>query len=581
MHSAGGRYIIVFNGEVYNFAEMRAELEKFGERFRGHSDTEVILAAVERWGLAQALSRFVGMFAIALWDGAEQTLYLARDRMGEKPLYYGWFGGQFIFASELKALRAHPAFRGEVDRDSLTLYLRHNYIPAPYSIWKSVSKLTPGSYLAIRPGATECEVTPFWRIHDVARRGLQQPFAGTPDEAVDELEKCLSRSVGGQMVADVPLGAFLSGGIDSSVVVALMQRHSGRPVKTFSIGFHEQGYNEAQYASEVARHLGTDHTELCVTPGEAMDVIPQLPALYDEPFADSSQIPTYLLARMTRQHVTVSLSGDGGDELFCGYNRYDWADALWRRLDRFPVSLRTGMARLVTSFPPRAWDRVFKALSFLIPEKYRYSSPGDKIHKLAELFSVRTPEEIYQQLVSHWKEPASMVTGGTEPPTILTDRQQWLESDSFEQRMMYLDQQSYLPDDILVKVDRASMGVSLETRIPLLDHRVVGFAWSLPLAYKLRDGQTKWPLRQLLFRHVPRQLIERPKMGFGVPVGEWLRGPLRDWAEELLAERRLRDEGFFDPAPIRKKWAEHLAGNRNWAYYIWDILMFQAWLESQ
>ncbi len=581
MHSVSERYVMVFNGEVYNFAALRAELEQEGFSFRGHSDTEVMLAAFECWGVKQALMRFVGMFALALWDNVQHTLFLARDRMGEKPLYYGWSGGQFLFASELKAISAHPGFIGKINRDALTLFLRHNYVPAPYSIWRGINKLTPGTFLSLSQGADEPEIEEYWSIDDaITSGGAQSLFRGSADEAVDELDSRLAASVADQMVADVPLGAFLSGGIDSSAVVALMQAHSSRPVKTFSIGFHEEFYNEAKHAKAVARHLGTEHHELYVTPNQAMDVISQLPRLYDEPFADSSQIPTFLLAQMTRQHVTVSLSGDGGDELFCGYNRYDWARALWDKFDRVPVSVRTGIARLMTSLPPRNWDRLFSIILPLLPGKYRYGSPGDKLHKVAELFSVQTPEQIYHQLVSHWKKPSDVVIGGSEPLTVLTERRHHPEFSSFEDRMMYLDQLSYLPDDILVKVDRAAMGVSLETRIPMLDHRVVEFAWSLPLNYKLRKGQTKWPLRQVLYRYVPKELIERPKMGFGVPIDKWLRGPLRDWAEALLDNKRLQEEGYFNPTPIHDKWREHLSGRRNWAYYLWDILIFQAWLES-
>lgn len=583
MISACGRYVIAFNGEIYNHEQLRVKLESQGQAplWRGHSDTEVVLAAFGAWGVISALRKLVGMFAMAIWDRQQDKLILARDRMGEKPLYYGWAGRQFLFASELKPFSAHSAFHGEVDRNALSLYLRHNYIPAPYTIWQGINKLTPGTCLELGEGATRPRITPFWSIQDVATQGMANPFSGTPEQAADELEKHLSASIAGQMIADVPLGAFLSGGVDSSTVAALMQSQSSRPVKTFSIGFHEEGYNEAIHAKEVARHLGTDHTELYVTPREAMDVIPVLPTLYDEPFADSSQIPTFLLAQMTREHVTVSLSGDGGDELLCGYNRYDWAKTLWQKLNRLPPPLRSGLARLMIALPPRSWDKLFRTLFFLVPTRFRYANPGDKIHKLAELFSVRTPEQIYHQLVSHWKQPADVVIRGEEPPTLLTKPDNWLVSDSFEERMMYLDQLTYLPDDILVKVDRAAMGVSLETRIPLLDHRVVEFAWTLPIDYKLRDGQTKWPLRQVLYRHVPRELIERPKMGFGVPIDKWLQEPLRDWAENLINPLRLKEEGYFNPAPIREKWLEHLSGKRNWAYYLWDVLMFQAWLEKQ
>ena len=584
MSSRSGRYVLVFNGEIYNHNELRAELHSSVSNtitYNGNSDTETLLVCIEEWGLEVTLGKMVGMFAIALWDKEKQQLVLVRDRMGEKPLYYGMIGKHFVFSSELKSITAHPEFQDEIDRDALSLYFRHNYIPTPYTIWKGIKKLQPGSYLILKNDCSEAEIFSYWSINDAVKCGVESPFTGTPDDAVDELEKHLSRSIAGQMISDVPLGAFLSGGVDSSTVVALMQEQSSRPIKTFSIGFHEDSYNEAKYAKEVAKHLGTEHTEIYVTPKQAMDVIPLLPTLYDEPFADSSQIPTFLLSQMTKEHVTVSLSGDGGDELFCGYNRYEWADTLWNNLNRFPAPMRIGLSKLICFFPPKLWDKVFRTLSFLIPNKYQYGSPGDKIHKLAELFSVNTPEEIYYHLVSHWKHPSDIVLNSQEPPTVLTNRDSWVSTDSFEDRMMYLDQRTYLTDDILVKVDRAAMGVSLETRVPMLDHRVVEFAWKLPLDYKLRDGQTKWPLRQLLYRYVPKKLIERPKMGFGIPIDEWLRGPLREWAEELLDQTRIKNEGYLDSVKIKSKWDDHLSGRRNWAYYLWDVLMFQSWLENQ
>ena len=580
MVSASGRYVISYNGEVYNFAELRSELGVVGQKFRGHSDTEVMLAAFEEWGIEKAVQRFVGMFAFALWDKQTRTLTLGRDRLGEKPLYYGWQGEAFLFGSELKALRAHPAFRAEVDRNALALLLRHNYIPAPYSIYQGISKLSPGCLLTVSLSQRNPRIVPYWSGKQAIEAGLAHPFEGSESAAVSALEALLKDAVGQQMVADVPLGAFLSGGVDSSTVVALMQAQSSRPVKTFTIGFHEEGYDEAPHAKSVARHLGTEHTELYVMPKEAMDVIPRLPALYDEPFSDSSQIPTFLVSELARRHVTVSLSGDGGDELFGGYNRYFWATNIWRRVGWAPQPMRAALAGALMALPPSTWNGVFRGLSRFLPVGWRYANPGDKLHKLAEILAVRTPEEIYLDLVSHWKQPTEVVRGTQEPPTVLTDPAQWANLPDFEQRMMYLDQMTYLPDDILTKVDRAAMGVSLETRVPFLDHRVVEFAWSLPLSMKIRHGQGKWLLRQVLYRHVPKELMERPKMGFGVPIDVWLRGPLKGWAEELLDEGRLQREGYFDPRPIRGKWAEHLTGRRNWSYYLWDVLMFQAWLEA-
>ncbi|WP_240342516.1 asparagine synthase (glutamine-hydrolyzing) [Methylococcus sp. EFPC2] len=595
MASASGRYVIAYNGEIYNHLELRNALqspcpqalsdegEESLSHWRGHSDTETLLACIEAWGIEKTLVQTVGMFAFALWDRQEHTLHLARDRIGEKPLYYGWMGKTFLFGSELKALRAHPAWRGEIDRNALAAYMRHNYVPAPYSIYKGIYKLLPGTYLSLETGAVgdEPAAKTYWSARAVAEAGVSAPFTGSEQAALSELERLLKQSVNQQMVADVPLGAFLSGGYDSSMIVALMQSLSSRPVKTFTIGFHEAGYNEAEHANAVARHLGTEHTELYVTPDRAMAVIPKLPSLYDEPFADSSQIPTFLVSELARQHVTVSLSGDGGDELFCGYNRYFWAKSIWRRVSVLPRPVRAILAGMLTTLPPEQWNKLFQGISRLLPDSWRYANPGDKVHKLSEILAVTTPEEIYLGLVSHWKTPSDVVLGSLEPRTALNDRDQWAALPDLEQRMMYLDQITYLPDDILTKVDRAAMGVSLETRVPMLDHRVVEFAWTLPLPMKLHDGQSKWLLRQLLYQYVPRELIERPKMGFGVPIDVWLRGSLRDWAEAYLDENRLRREGYFDPIPIRQKWAEHLAGKRNWSYYLWDILMFQSWLETQ
>ena len=600
MVSRGGRYVIAFNGEIYNHLALRDALAATPETpdhplfdqtqsvsavthpaWRGHSDTETLLAAIEAWGVGETLKQCIGMFAFALWDRHDKLLYLARDRLGEKPLYYGWQGDTLLFGSELKALKQHPAFRNELDREALTLFMRHNYVPAPWTIYQGVHKLPPGSFLAL--GQHRRQVTPvaYWMARDAALHGQMQPFAGDDQAAVNALEDLLRQAIAGQMVADVPLGAFLSGGYDSSLVVALMQAQSTRPVKTFTIGFGEREYNEAEHAKAVAGHLGADHTELYVTAEEAMAVIPRLPELYDEPFGDSSQIPTFLVAQLARQQVTVSLSGDGGDELFGGYNRYFWAKSFWRRMRFLPRPARTAMAALLTVVPPHAWDAVFRALGFMLPDRLRYASPGDKLHKLSSFLGARQPEEIYFDLLSHWKMPARLVTGGREPATVLNDPVQWPGLRDFEHRMMFLDTVSYLPDDILVKVDRAAMGVSLETRVPLLDHRVVEFAWKLPLSMKIREDQGKWLLRQVLYRHVPRELVERPKMGFGVPIDHWLRDPLKPWAEALIEPRRLKAEGYLNPAPIRQKWLEHQSGRRNWAYYLWDVLMFQAWLEAQ
>lgn len=581
MVSVSGRFVLAFNGEIYNHHNLRSELKDI--QWRGVSDTETLLAALEAWGVERTLKKCIGMFAIALWDRDQRCLFLARDRCGEKPLYYGWQNETFLFGSELKALQVHPQFVGEIDRNALTLLMRHNCIPGPHSIYKDIYKLQPGTWLQINPSNASVYETPipYWSLQQVINRGSDSNHFDSDDEAIGALDLLLRDAVRQQMVADVSLGAFLSGGVDSSAIVALMQAQSDRPVKTFTVGFREEGFNEADHAKAVARHLGTDHTELYVSPREAMDVIPRLPSLYDEPFSDSSQIPTFLVSQMTRQHVTVALSGDAGDELFGGYNRYFWASELWRKLGRVPTPLRTMLAQSITLLPPTKWNSVFSALGSLVPSRLRYANPGSKMHKLAETLAARRPEEIYHRLISHWKKPADLVIGATEPPTALTDSASWPDLVDFEHRMMYLDAITYLPDDILVKVDRAAMGVSLETRVPFLDHRVVEFAWRLPLSMKIRNGQGKWILRQVLYKYVPRELIERPKMGFGVPIDSWLRGPLRDWAEDLLDPSRLLQEGYFSPIPIREKWEEHLSGRRDWHYYLWDVLMFQAWLRGQ
>lgn len=587
MHSASGRYVITFNGEIYNFKEIRREIESTATqeiiKWRGHSDTEILLASVSLWGLEGAISRFNGMFAFALWDRQDKVLYLVRDRLGEKPLYYGWMGNTFLFGSELKSLCAHPDFKGEINRDALTLYLRHNYIPTPYSIYQNINKLPPGTVLTVNLSSRvsdRASPEPYWSVRNAAEEGISSPFNGTEDDAAAYMDELMRSAVRMQMEADVPLGAFLSGGIDSSAVVALMQAQSARPVKTFTIGFKEGTYNEAQHAKEVATHLGTEHTELYVTPEDAMSVIQRLPALYDEPFSDSSQIPTFLVSQMTRQHVTVSLSGDGGDELFGGYNRYFWGSSIWRRIGWMPKRFRQILSRGLTTLSPQTWDYAFGKLGPVLSGRAIQRNPGDKLHKLSEILTADSADEIYNRLISHWKSPSSIVVGSHEPLTVLTDRDQWAALPDITQRMMFLDTITYLPDDILVKVDRASMGVSLEARVPFLDHRVVEFAWKVPLSMKVRNGRSKWLLRRILYNYIPKELVERPKMGFGVPIDSWLRGPLKDWAESLLNEKRLRDDGFFNPEPISEKWKEHLSGHRNWQYHLWDILMFQSWLHA-
>lgn len=592
MVSASGRYVMTFNGEVYNFAEVRRALEEQGASFRGHSDTEVMLAAIERWGLQEAVARFVGMFAFGLWDRETRQLSLVRDRLGIKPLYFGWAGRTFVFASELKGIRCVKEFDPQLHRGALTLFLRLAYVPAPFSIFQHAYKLMPGCILTVTPelARTREGFSPspddeqatwkpvrYWSAREGAERGVASPYQGTEAEAEEQLDVLLRQAIRLRMIADVPLGAFLSGGIDSSVVVALMQAQSPVPVKTFSIGFHEAAYNEAGYAKDVAAHLGTDHTEFYVAPEEARAVIPKLAAMYDEPFGDSSQIPTFLVSELARKHVTVALSGDGGDELFGGYNRYFWSRRLWRRLAPIPQPARAGLGALIQAVSPDRWEALYRGFSSVLPSVQR---PGEQMHKLAGLLAAKDPDAMYLRMVSLWQQPMEAAIGAVEPRTTLTDRSSWAKLPEFTMRMMYLDLVTYLPDDILTKVDRASMAVSLEARVPLLDHRVVEFAWTLPLSMKIKtEGEGKWLLRRVLDRYVPRELIDRPKMGFGVPLDSWLRGPLRDWAESLLDAQRLKREGYFHPSPIRDKWAEHLSGKRNWQYVLWNVLMFQSWNE--
>ena len=584
MVSESGRWVLAFNGEIYNHLAVRPALKgRCGApAWRGHSDTETMLAAIDAWGVEAALVRCAGMFAIALWDRDERTLWLARDRFGEKPLYYGWNRGVFLFGSELKALRAFPGFDAPIDRRALALYLRHNAVPAPFSIYDGIYKLLPGHLLRI--GLQEIErgiqaqPAAYWSAAECALSGQANPFIGSEEQAADERESLLMEAVGRQMMADVPLGAFLSGGVDSSLVVALMQAQSDRPVRTFTIGFHEAGYNEAEHAAAIARHLGTDHTELYVTSEDALSVIPRLPAIYDEPFSDSSQIPTFLVAQLARRHVAVALSGDGGDELFGGYSRYFMASRLWSNISRIPVPLRIFAARAMTSVSVKHWNVGSRMAAMLLPGGHRMPLLGDKVHKAAAMLANRTGEELYRSLISHW-QPENLLGEIDEPISFGPPRASTVTN--MFNYMMLADTCNYMADDILVKVDRAAMACSLETRIPLLDQKVFEFAWRLPLSYKIRGGVGKHVLRQVLHRHVPKPLIDRPKMGFGVPVDRWLRGPLKDWAASLLDPRRLQDEGYLSPGPISRKWQEHQSGERNWQYHLWDVLMFQAWIESQ
>lgn len=578
MVSASGRYVMVFNGEVYNHLAIRAALEDSStQAWRGHSDTETMLAGIEAWGLEATLLRAVGMFALAVWDTQTQVVQLARDRLGEKPLYYCFSDGDFAFGSELKALREFAFVPSVVDRQALALLLKHGYIPAPHSIYAGVSKLLPGQIMTLRLAHGKVlapEFKSYWSFDQIRAEADANLFNGSDEQAVDALREVIKSTVQAQMLSDVPLGAFLSGGVDSSTIVAMMQSVSSQPVKTFSIGFIEAGYSELTHARAVAEHLETDHTELVVSPKDALAVIPLLPEIYDEPFADVSQIPTFLVSQLAKSQVTVSLSGDGGDELFCGYNRYVWGERVWKRVAILPLSLRCAIAGAVLKVSAAQWDWLLRLANCVIPKRQRFKTIGNKLHRLATALGATNGRTFYEALTSKWLNPEAVVLGAT-PETTLQDRGDCSMAD-----MMALDMVSYLPDDILVKVDRAAMACSLETRVPLLDHRVVEFAWRLPAGLKMRDGEGKWALKQVLDRYVPRSLMARPKMGFDVPLDGWLRGPLRAWAETLLSADRLQREGYFDVQQVRTKWEEHLSGRCNWQGQLWCVLMFQAWLEK-
>ena len=576
MASASGRYVIAYNGEIYNFAQIREQLSSAGvaPAWRGHSDTEILLAAFEAWGVEATLRRATGMFAIALWDKANRTLTLARDRIGEKPLYYGVIDGCFVFASELKSIRA--VFGNlQVDRDALAEFMRFGYIPAPQSIYSGVSKLLPGHLLTISSPCKLSASHPFWTLGCADQSQLGEQLASCDDnELIDRVHDQLQDAVRLQMVSDVPLGAFLSGGVDSSTIVALMQAQSSQRVRTYTIGFEEDSFNEAPYAKAVAQHLGTEHTEMFVNAKCAADIIPKLPLIYDEPFADSSQIPTALVSRLTRQHVTVSLSGDGGDELFAGYPRYQITAALWQRVSRQPLALRKSASALLQALSPQNWDRILRVL----PDTQRQRINGRRIHRLSQLMMSGTLGEMYVRLMSQWQPEDGLVLGRVQqsfPPV------PWLQNADPIEAMRRWDVGQYLPDDLLVKVDRATMSASLESRAPLLDHRVVELAFALPRRVLVRDGVGKWVLRQVLDRYVPRQLIDRPKAGFSIPLAAWLRGPLRPWAESLLNPAALVNQGYLDAGKVSEMWKQHIDGSYDRSLYLWNVLMFQAWLEAQ
>lgn len=562
MVSESGRYVIVFNGEVYNFASIREALAQAGHScdYRGHSDTEVMLAAIERWGLEAAVGKFLGMFAFALWDRKLRRLHLVRDRLGVKPLSYGWAGGTLLFGSELRAFVGHPGFRPEVDRASLSLLMRFGYLPAPHAIYEGVRKVRPGTILSFSPTDMRQPIeTTYWSARQACEAAHAAPFTGSEEEAMEQLDQLLHDSVRLRMISDVPLGVLLSGGIDSTAVAAVMQSESRVPVKSFTLGFDEAPHDEAAPARAVARHLGTQHTETRISGTEALSLLPKVVAECDEPFADSSYLPTYLISALARQHVTVALSGDGADELFGGYTRYFAMPSRWRKVGWMPAELRSTLAKIL-----------------------RGARAGRKVQSLAELLDVAGPEQLYRDTTSDWSPTDGVVLNASPaPPTAFDELPSCPPGWTFEEWVMLTDVLTYLPDDILFKVDRASMAASLEAREPLLDHRLVELAWRLPLRLKMRGHQGKWILRRLLSKYVPPDLFERPKRGFSLPLAEWLRGPLRDWAESLLDEHRMRQEGFFDAEKVRSKWREHLSGSRNWHPHLWDVITFQLWHARQ
>ena len=581
MTSASGRYVMIYNGEVYNHRELRDELS--AASWRGTSDSETILAAIDRWGIEKAVERFVGMFAFAIWDTNASELTLVRDRLGIKPLYYGFTSEGLTFSSELRAIAADPAFDATIDRESLARYMRYNCVPAPYTIYSNVRKLLPGTLVSFRcPKRSAARERTYWSAQSLAHVGQSDPFTGTDAEAIDELDQLMRDSVKARMLSDVPIGAFLSGGIDSSAVTAIMQAQSATSIRTFSIGTKSDQFDEAPFARAVAEHLGTNHTETYVSADEALAVIPDLCRIFDEPFADSSQIPTHIVARIAREDVTVVLSGDGGDELFGGYNRHLWGVRLWKWMKRSPRLARKCVSRAVTMVGPTTWDRVFGRMQPVLPRAMRHRMPGYKLHKLANSLAASSPHDLYEQLVSQWSRPNEVVVldESSKPENLVTAHAREGLSD-FASEMMLYDTEQYLPDDILTKVDRATMAVGLEARVPLLDHRIAEFAWRLPLSMKLRQGTSKWILRKVLERYVPREMFERPKSGFGIPLGDWLRGPLRDWAEDLLNPSQMAQEGYLRPEPIQRAWKRHLQGASNAEYALWTVLMFQDWLHHR
>jgi asparagine synthase (glutamine-hydrolysing) len=586
MVSKSGRYVITYNGELYNYNNIYEELKNIGLNINSNSDTRVLIEAINIWGIESTLNKVVGMFAFALWDKKQRILTLARDRMGEKPLYYGWQGNSFLFGSELKSFKAHPHFGNKINRQSIQLFLKNNCIPAPFTIYSDIKKLLPGHFLQVQYSknskAKDYTLTSYWSIYQKLYEGIDSPYTGNTHSAIDKLEDLLIQSIKQQMISDVPLGAFLSGGIDSTLIVSMMQSLSNKPINTYTIGFNDDVYNEAKQAKIIADHIGTDHTELYITEREALDVIPRLSFIYDEPFSDSSQIPTYLVSLLAKKSVSVSLSGDSGDELFGGYSRYTLANKIWSIIKFFPPIISNAVVLLLSSFEPKTYDRYYNYFSRLGILGNNINYKGDKVHKLSSIINSRSKHEFYDKFMSNWKLSENIVKGldNSNSGIIYNRNSELIDISDFKTYMMSKDLTSYLPDDILVKVDRAAMNVSLETRIPMLDYRIVEFSTKLPMNMKIRNGISKWILRQVLYKYVPKALVEKPKKGFSVPVGLWLRGPLKEWAENLINKTRLENEGYLNTELITKKWEEHQSGERNWHQPLWDILMFQSWLEK-
>lgn len=585
MISHGGRFVVAFNGEIYNFRQVRERLDaKRQIQWKGTSDTEVLLEAIHEWGLSGALRQCVGMFALCLWDRQERRLSFARDRFGEKPLSVATMGGSIIFGSELSALRRHPDWKSNLSLDSIASYLRLSYVPSPYSVFENVRRVAPGTVLSTviddACNAGPFLEEPYWSVAEDIEPVRSSRNDISANDAVTQVEAALLETVDRQMISDVPLGAFLSGGIDSSVVVAMMSARAGNRVKSFTVGFHEGGYNEADDARLVAKHFGTEHHELYIPAKEAIETIPRLSTKYDEPFADSSQLPTLLVSEFARGHVTVALTGDGGDELFSGYNRYSWAPAIWNRLQYFPIGWRQLIARTMNAISPRIWESGYGLGAAFMPASRRQRNVGDKMHKLAATIQTASPRELYTFLISLWTEPEQLLTGGHEHKCRALSAAFNPASEDYVSWMMKTDAATYLPDDILVKVDRASMSVGLEARAPFLDHELVQLVWRLPQKFRTMDGRGKWLLRQVLYKHIPREMVDRPKAGFAIPLDIWLRGPLRKWADSILVPSRLESRGILRSAPVMTKWKEHLSGQRNWQYQIWAVLMLQTWLDE-